>query len=93
MQIKEEHPEANSEVDQEEDHEVDIGDHFNDNNSSISGDEDNKDVPENNIQEIVPFIAESLIDFQPLCDLPKLFECYLCQKVWKTAGTYGMASN
>lgn len=64
---------------------IDGGEHYDNINSTNSSDDDDN---EDNIQTIVPFMAETLIETQPLADIPNLFECYLCHKSWKTAGTW-----
>ncbi|KAJ6634368.1 Zinc finger protein, partial [Pseudolycoriella hygida] len=41
---------------------------------------------EENIHSLVPFMAETILEPTAISSAPKLFECYLCHKTWKTAG-------
>lgn len=77
------------------------GEHFNDNAYSDSDEEELEtpnevnNTPPNNaqidedskrdtFQAMVPFMAETTIESPP--EVPRLFECYLCHKTWRTAG-------
>lgn len=42
-----------------------------------------EDAKEGSFQAMVPFMAETTIDSP---EVPRLFECYLCHKTWRTAG-------
>ncbi|KAG4077404.1 hypothetical protein HA402_009805 [Bradysia odoriphaga] len=74
--------------------------HFNDNAYSDSDDDEQgttnevndmrpngaqseEDPRKDSIQAMVPFMAETTIESP---EVPRLFECYLCHKTWKTAG-------